>query len=394
MKYELGWILTRDPIANHTLVSKHCRIWMHSKLKKMTLDWTRFVSVWDSGYWDRLPTVRGRAHGLLQLRSKGELYWSTTWACGVVEMISSWEKDKKCCILQSYSEVYLAISSCYNQYLDSANAENTSSNIMVSHVYYDPLIPVIHFEEELVVFFCWSILWKLLSCHIFSKLNLKKQMKGTKSVDLCMWQISNILLTWLKVGPLFYLKRQDELPWAVVGDLLGGVAFLPFLEFKISSSSVYWSFHPERCDGEVPGAGILVEYPVDLLFSHGRHTSVIISCAAVWCHKTRYNLAMPGVLVSAGKYYIEIWDTFTGETYSLYISLWLISTRSFEHSRAKYHNFNYLTFHPMTLFPTRSGLPSTPRNRYPWSFPSWAFLLFSPLACVLFWLSYHLLLLF
>ena len=23
MKYELGWILTRDPIANHTLVSKY-----------------------------------------------------------------------------------------------------------------------------------------------------------------------------------------------------------------------------------------------------------------------------------------------------------------------------------------------------------------------------------
>ena len=100
MKYELGWIMTRDPIVDQTLVSKKDgEIRMTLKLNENTSDWSGFVGVWDSGYRDRLPTVRGGAHQLLQLRSRWQLHRSTT--CGVVGVILSREKKgKKCWINQ------------------------------------------------------------------------------------------------------------------------------------------------------------------------------------------------------------------------------------------------------------------------------------------------------
>ena len=92
MKYELGWILTRDPLASPTLVSKgYFKMWMHPKLRECISDCKRFVRVQDSRYRDWLSIVRGRAHSLLQLQPQGAaLHRSATG--GVVWMILWREK--------------------------------------------------------------------------------------------------------------------------------------------------------------------------------------------------------------------------------------------------------------------------------------------------------------
>ena len=93
MKYELGWILTRDPLASPTLVSKgYFKMWMHPKLRECISDCKRFVRVQDSRYRDWLPPVRGGAHSLLQLQPQGAaLHRSATG--GVVWMIDSVKRE-------------------------------------------------------------------------------------------------------------------------------------------------------------------------------------------------------------------------------------------------------------------------------------------------------------